>query len=312
MKREIKLKEIGKNGWIYILAITLIYLIVSLINFANLTFDLTKLNDWNFWTTYSITIGLALLIMILSISYQKKKTKTLTKITDEEEMVYACARTLSSNGNYKRTIELVALENRRRKLVKYKKYLQIKRNQSKNDEEKQHYIALINDIDEVYLDKQILEATNEKDKRNFIKLKNDIPNKIDGVRIKYQEVKINSLFNTYYNNNCDELETKFNGTEGLAQYTIPSIIIGLIIVMIIMTAVPALLETATLDIIIQLVTRLGVMTTYLIKGLEFSEYSITTVYFSILKNRKSLMIDFIHYKHKRNRSSRKGVTVCQV
>lgn len=294
MKKEIKLEEEkGKNGWIYILAITLIYLIVSLINFANLTFDLSKLANWSFWTMYAITILLAFLIMILIISYRKRKAQSSEKVTNEEELVYACARTLSNNGNYKKTIELIKIENRRRKLEKYKKYLQIKRNRAKTEDEKNEYIKLLNEIDEVYLKKQLEEATTEKDKKAILKLIGEIPNKVDGMQIKFQQVNINSLFNTYYNKSSDELETEYSGGEGLFERIFPAIIIGLIIIMVLMTAVPSLLESPTLDIIIQLVTRLGVMTLYLVKGIEFADYSILTVYFSILNNRKRLMIDFI-------------------
>ena len=47
----------------------------------------------------------------------------------------------------------------------------------------------------------------------------------------------------------------------------------------------------TVDTWIQLLMRIGVMSSYLVKGIGFAKFSILEVYYGILCNRKSIMLN---------------------
>lgn len=114
---------------------------------------------------------------------------------------------------------------------------------------------------------------------------------IENIRLRIKPITVNTIFSGLKEKN-ESGNVFYSGTEGLATKIIPAIIGGMCITVITMILSIDQMET-TQDKIIQLASKLWVITSYILKGLSFAKHSINTVYYSVLENRKGEVLAFL-------------------
>ena len=255
-------KELFKNI-LTLLSIALIYFILCFVNFAKGTFDFSKVYDTTFWAIYFLTIGLGISAMFLAIPYKKDKLKALVHITDMEHILRSLKNYIDTSGIEGEFTDYLAGRNRERKLQKYKEHLQYKKQKAKKTADIERYSKLL--------------ETAQAD--------------IENIRLRIKPITVNTIFSGLKEKN-ESGNVFYSGTEGLATKIIPAIIGGMCITVITMILSIDQMET-TQDKIIQLASKLWVITSYILKGLSFAKHSINTVYYSVLENRKGEVLAFL-------------------
>lgn len=244
---------------VYMFVIGLLYFVLGLINFTSLEFESERLLDRNYWIQYSLIIGFALVIMFLAMSMKKDKLKINTVILDLYEILRSLKESLTANLMYDKFSDYLVKEDKEEKLKAYRVYLEKKKCEQKKREKIDKYEMLL----------------KETYKEDF-----DI-DKISKVHIL--ETTTNTIFGGLRNTSKKD-KVHYTGFEDITMWVAPALIVGMLFSAVMLT-ISLNKEQASLEQIKNLLTTLWVTITYLIRGLSYAEYSINTVYVTVLENR---------------------------
>lgn len=250
-----------------IISIALLYFIVSATTFCDTGFSWTIFTNFKFWTSYFISLGYGLFILFIAIFYKKSKCKELPLIQNDKFELYQLNEIILSINLIDLFKNHLKKINKNRKLAIYKKYLINKKEKCKNQEEIDKYDKLI----------------EETKKETF-----DIETK----NIKIKILTSNIIFLDCYTSN--EFKSFFyNGKENLGKYIMPTIIFGAIMTSIIHVVSLTGKKNISMNTILKFLSILWLMSSYLLKGLSYGEYSINNIYHNVLLNRKNEVIYFL-------------------
>ncbi len=245
---------------LYFIVIAAIIMVVTLINFTEATFEISRLKDDYFWFQYSLTLILGLSTFFLSSQcgkIKKRKSPEVTRVQNELSTYFSYIS--SNDGLYSKMKEYLKGENDKRKCELYVAKLKKKREKAKRQKKIDFY------------DERIANAKTESEFAN----------------IKFTKKTINLIFSGFSTKDEDELLT-YRGNEQMAEFLIPAIFSGLLVTAITLAFVLNFTEISA-EAIINLCTRLVCIGSYILKGNAYSEFSVGTVYLSALENRKGVV-----------------------
>lgn len=266
----------GLKSALYLMTISLVFFILSATNFAEANIDFTRLQDSKFWFDYMVTIGLALLILVLSIPYKKDKNMRKGKIQDSLEEIRSLKVYITEKGYYDDFKIHLSKLNEKRKLAKYKAYLNYKKDKAKKDIIIDKYDSLIEEANQDDFDITAIKA------KWWLYL-----------RMKF--VNVNTIFSGF-NTSEEDNKVHYTGLEGLLSRILPVILAGVIMQALMLAVAMSFKDGRELDQWILLATRIWIMLSYLNVGFSFADYSITTVYYEVLENRKTEVRTFLEKK----------------
>jgi hypothetical protein len=282
-----KIKKVDSKivkQFIYLVIIVIVYGILGMVNFSTVKFEVARLADKDFWVNYAIIIGFAIVIMSLSIAMKKSSALAKPYITDIQDELVGLKNAMLINGiyddfgdNYLRNI------NTQRKISAYRESLAANKEHAlakvgrfKKDKYKKKWRSRM----ELY-DAQ-LKATYEKDFD------------INNYSVDIREITQNTIFSGFTSKK--ESGTVFySGHENLFNWVLPTVVVGVMIAGI-MLSVMMNFHASTAEQWKGLLTTLWVSLSYLIIGNTYGDYSINTVYFSVLNTRKSYARAFLKTK----------------
>ncbi|MFI3128511.1 MAG: hypothetical protein R3Y18_00460 [Bacillota bacterium] len=245
---------------LYFVVIAAIIMVVTLINFTEATFEVSRLKDDYFWFQYSLTLILGLSTFFLASQCGKIKKKKAPEIVRVQNELSTYFSYISSNdGLYSKMKEYLKKQNDARKLELYIARLKQKREKAKTQ----------NRID--FFDRKIASA----------------PSDVEFADVKFTRKSINLIFSGFSTKDDDELLC-YRGNEQMAEFLVPAILSGLLITAITLAFVLTFTEVSA-ESIINLCTRLVCIGSYILKGNAYSDYSVGTVYLSALENRKGVV-----------------------
>ena len=259
--------------FLYLGIIALIYLFVSIVNFAELKLEWARLYNGVFWFQYILSVALSVIVFFLTVwdrQHQlKRKSPEVVSLTNA---IHKFAKFIQYNFSDAFDAHIEAL-NEEEKLNCYKQQLYAKKR------------------------KAIFWARGEKQKEKQ-RVKYDKLIAAAGVdyvykKIKYKPVTTNLLYSGYVSSDDSKTERLyFTGYEGLAEYLIPTIIFGVVTTSL-MLLVGFERVTSNIDVVIQLIFRILTMGVYTIRGVAYGEYTINVVYLSVLSERRKILASFI-------------------
>jgi hypothetical protein len=282
-----KIKKVDSKivkQFIYLFIIIIVYGILGMINFSTVKFEVARLADENFWANYAIIIGFAIVIMSLSIAMKKASAMSKPSITDIQDELIGLKNAMLVNGIYDDfgNIYLKSI-NKERKIQAYRESLVAKKENAlvwlgryKKEKQKQKWRERINEYD------KLLKETYEK---SF---------DIDSYSVNIREITENTIFSGF--STKKESRTVFyNGHENLLSWVLPTVLVGVMIAGIMLSIVMNF-HASTAEQWKGLLTTLWVSLSYLIIGNTYGDYSVNTVYFSVLNTRKSYARGFLRSK----------------
>lgn len=274
-----KYKDVQKNittkliEAIYLVIISLIFLFISIFNFAQFEFEWERIFDASFWVVYTFTIFLGIVVFFFSIGNSKRKHKRGKEFLGLMSEIFNIASIIQFGFSTLFDIEIGIL-NETDSLKIYK--IRLKR--------KWDFISNLK------LPKRYKENKLNRIKELLDNAEKDIKHKkIWG----FKPITSNEICSGYSpNTTIRTANMHYTGHENLTIFLLPSLIIGLIFTAV-MLGSGFSEKTTTIDTVIQLIARLITMIMFVIRGDNYGEYSINTVYTSALNERKSFMSEFI-------------------
>ncbi|MFI3129146.1 MAG: hypothetical protein R3Y18_03685 [Bacillota bacterium] len=240
--------------------ISIIILVISLINFTEAAFDVSRLQDDSFWFEYTITLVLGLSSFFITnecVKISKKKSANILRVQCELATYYSYIT--ANDGLYSRLKEYLDKKNKERKLQLYINHLKNKRGKAKSKKKIDFY-------------------------ENKIKTAGE---DVEFVKVNFTRKSINLIFSGFDTRDEDAV-LKYKGTEQLAEFLLPALLCGLFITAMTLAFVMTF-TGATMESVINLIVRLVCIGMYCWKGSTYAEYSILTVYYAALESRKGIV-----------------------
>ncbi len=244
----------------YICVISIIILVISLINFTEATFEASRLQDDSFWFEYTLTLVLGLSAFFLTnecLKISKKKSPNILRVQSELSTYYSYIT--ANDGLYTKMKSYLDEKNKERKMQLYLNYLKNKRGKARSKKKIEFY------------ENKIANAGED----------------VEYAKVKFTRKTINLIFSGFDTKDEDSV-LKYKGTEQLAEFLIPAIMVGLFVTAMTLAFVMSF-TGATMESVINLAVRLVCIGMYCWKGSTYAEYSILTVYYAALENRKGIV-----------------------
>jgi hypothetical protein len=244
----------------FIVLVSLLYFLVYSYSFATLSFSVDDFKDISFWTNYALVIGVGLILFSLLMIMRKDIQKKMRKITDELEAIAAYRVAIIGYGLYDAFSLHLKARNKSRRLEKYRNWLIKKRHKAKKQKNIDKY------------NKLYLETLNP----SF---------DIDNIKVTIKPITPNVIFSGF-TEQAEEGSVFYSGFENIARWLWPVIIVSVFFAAIGLSATINFAKP-TIDqwknLIILVILTLG----FCFAGDSYGTYSVDTVFYSVLQNRKS-------------------------
>jgi hypothetical protein len=261
--------------WFFVIITALIFLFVGLYDFVSYSFNWQSLLDPAYWAMFFITIALSISVFFLSVGQSKKKHLLDIDWLINEIAMLADIIQVALDQLFGKVVDKI---NKEDKLKIYEYRL----NRKKDWIESLH-------LPRTWKDKKINAI---KEELNRIRTDTDI--NIEHKKIRgFKPISTNEIYSGY--SSRSQLETQnlhYSGYENLATWIIPVIIIATLILGIALGSDFGT-KAVIINMIIQTLIKLIIMLLYVWQGTDYGNYSINTVYKSVLGRRKGLMSNFL-------------------
>jgi hypothetical protein len=260
--------------WFFFILTALIFVFVGLYDFVSYEFKWQNLVDPIYWSIFGITICLAISVFFLAVGNSKKKHLFDIEFIINEVAKLANIIQVSLDNLFSKVIDKINSDDRK-KLYEYG----LKRKKDK-------------------VENSFFSRKRKDEKINAIKqeLQDLADGKIDIEHKKirgFRPISTNEVYSGY--SSRSQLETEnlhYSGYENMATWIIPVIIIGTLILGLALGSDFGS-KAFMINMIVQTIIKLIVMLLYVWQGLDYGNYSINTVYKSVLGKRKGLMSNFL-------------------
>ncbi len=258
LKKKIGVKVI--KNFVYVFVVSLIYFIIGLINFTDASVDFSALRNVSYWVKYTIVVATGLVMMFIAIAMRKDKLRSSNIITDQENAIRAYKVALIDRDLYYDFKDnYLRKRNKEEKLSEYRSRLIAKRDRAKRQSA----------IDKYDTELKLTESQGFD---------------IDCVRVFYKPITVNTIFSGFAEKKTNGT-VHYSGLEHLAQKVLPTLAFGVFwsALLLCLNLTP---HATTFNQWKDMATLVMATATYFLRGWNYGEFSVNTVYYSVLENRK--------------------------